>query len=79
MELFVNTLSANDKYSRLNRDNLLQHLEMQLSQKQKNVFPIFISFWKSRFNFEDFQKKDDFHSRCSFELIDSEKDGEINV
>ena len=39
--LFVNTLAANDKYSPLNRDNLLQHIQMQLSQKQ-NIFSQFI-------------------------------------
>ena len=31
--LFVHILTADDKYSLLNRDNLLQHLQMQLSQK----------------------------------------------
>ena len=32
---------------------------MQLSQKQKKLFPNFLfPFWNSRFNFEHFQKKD---------------------
>ena len=31
--LFANTLTADDKYSLLNKNNLLQHLQMQLSQK----------------------------------------------
>ena len=54
--LFVITLTADDKYSVLNRDNLLQLLQMQLSQKQKTFSQIFffLSFLKSRFNFEDF-------------------------
>ena len=56
--LFVNTLTADDKYSLLNRDNLLQHLQMQLSQKKKNFFPYFVAFWKSKLNFPHFQKKD---------------------
>ena len=38
--LFVNTLTADNKYSLPNSDNLLQHLERQLSQKQKYTFPI---------------------------------------
>ena len=29
-------MTANDKYSLLNRDNLLQHFQVQLSQKQRN-------------------------------------------
>ena len=38
--LYCNTLTANDMHSVLNRDNLLQHIQMQLSQKQKS-FPQF--------------------------------------
>ena len=34
-KLFPNTLSADGKYSLLNWDNLTQHIQMQLSQKQK--------------------------------------------
>ena len=35
LRLFVNTLTANEKYCLLNRDNLMQPIQMQLSQKQK--------------------------------------------
>ena len=38
--LFVNTLTTDDKYSLLNGENLQQHLEIQLPQKQ-NLFPNF--------------------------------------
>ena len=41
--LFVNTLTANDKYSLLNRDNLTQLIQMKLSQKQKSFFGMFFS------------------------------------
>ena len=34
--------TPDDKYSHLNIEKLLQHLQMQLSQKQKNLAPIFI-------------------------------------
>ena len=40
--VFVNTLTADCKYSLLNRDDLLQHLQLQLSEKQKNYFPLFL-------------------------------------
>ena len=33
--LFVNTLTADDKYSLVNRDNLMQHIQMQLPPKEK--------------------------------------------
>ena len=52
LTLFVNTFTADDKYSLLNRDNLTQPIEIQLSQKQKIFsefffcsFEIYIKFW----------------------------------
>ena len=43
---------------------------------QKKVFvSFFFEFSKFKFNFEHFQKKDDPHSGCIFELTDSEKRG----
>ena len=44
-------------YSLLNRDNLLEHLQMQLSQKQKTFSQLFFAFSKFRFNFNNFEKK----------------------
>ena len=73
--LFFNTLTANEKDSVLNRDNLLQHLQMQLSQNLKKFSEFFVGFWKSGFNFEHFQEKGDLHSLSGFELTDSEKRG----
>ena len=60
--MFVNTLSADDKYSFLNRDNLTQPIQMQLSRKEKTFSEFFCAFLKSSLNFEHFQKKDDSHS-----------------
>ena len=60
--LFVNTLTADDKYSLLNRDNLTQPIRTQLSQKQKAFSQFFFTFSKSSLNLEHFQKKDDAHS-----------------
>ena len=60
--LFPNTLSADGKYSVLNRDNLTQPIQMQLSQKQKTFYEYFCAFLKSSLNLEHFQKKDDSHS-----------------
>ena len=64
LRLFVNTLTADDKYSLLNRDNLTQPIQILLSQKQKTFSQFFSAFLKSTLNFEHFQKKDDPHSRC---------------
>ena len=57
--MFVNTLTADDKYSPLNRDNLTDPIRSQLSQKQQAVPQFFLTFFKSTLNFEHFQKKDD--------------------
>ena len=57
--MFVNTLTADDNYSLLNRDNLTPPIRMQLSQKQKPFSQFFLAFSKSTLNFEDFEKRDD--------------------
>ena len=60
--MFPNTLSADGKYSVLDRDNLTQRIQMLLSRKQKTFSQFFSSFLKPSFNFEHYQKKDDPHS-----------------
>ena len=50
----VNTLSTDEKYSFLNRDNLMIPIQMQLSQKQKTFSQILAAFLKSRLNLEYF-------------------------
>ena len=77
--LFVNTLTANGKYSLLNRDNLTEPIQMQLSKKQKTFFLFFSAFLKSRSTFEHFQKKDDRHSSCISEITECKRRGYTNV
>ena len=74
LRLFVNTLTTDDKYSLLNRDNLTQRIQILLYQKDRTFSQFLSSFVKSTFNFEHFQKKDDPHSRCISVLTVSEKD-----
>ena len=64
LKLFVNTLTADDKYSLLKRDNLTQLIQKLLSQKERTLSRFFFAFLKSRLNFENFQKKDDPHRKC---------------
>ena len=55
--LFLNTLTANDKYSLNSKDKWMQTIQMHLSQKQ-NIFSKFFSpFFQSALNLEHFQKK----------------------
>ena len=42
--MFVNTLTADDQYSLLNRHNLTQPFRTQLSQKQKLFLNFFLQF-----------------------------------
>ena len=68
----VNTLSEDDKYCLLYKDNLLQTLQILLSQKQNTFSQFFSAFLKSTLNFEHFQKKDDRHSRYISQITVSE-------
>ena len=60
--MFVDTLRVNDKHYVLNRDNLRQPIQIQLSQKQKIFSELFFAFLKSILNFKHLTKKDDPHS-----------------
>ena len=51
-----------DKCSLPHRNNLMEPIHMQLSQKLKTFSPFFLAFSKSMLNFDHFQKKDDAHS-----------------
>ena len=56
---FVNTLRVDDKHYLLNRDNLTEPIQIQLSQKQKILSELFFAFLKSILNFKLFITKDD--------------------
>ena len=57
LRLFVNTLTVNDKHYLLNRDNLTQQIQMQLSEKQKTFSEFFFPVLKSILNFKHYPKK----------------------
>ena len=73
LRLFVNTTSAVDKCSLPNRDNSMQPIHMQLSQKLKTFSEFFKVFSKSRLSFQYFQKNDDAHSLLISEATACEK------
>ena len=79
LRLFVTTLTHDDKYSVLYRDNLTQRIHILLSKKKKTSSQFFSAFLKSALNFEDFQKKNDPHSGFISEITVSEKGDYINV
>ena len=73
LRLLVQTLTDDDKYSLLYRENITQPIQILLSQKRKPFPHFFPAFLKSTLNFADCQKKDDSHSRCISEITVSEK------
>ena len=79
LRLFVNPLTADDKYSGSNMQNLQQQFQTPLSQKQKTFSGFFIAFLKCAWNLEHFQKKDEYPRLMISEIIDGETRGYSNV
>ena len=79
LRLFVDALTADDKYSDSNIQNLQQQFQTSLSQKQKTFSLFFIAFLKCAWNLEHFQKKDEYPSLIISEIIDAETRGYLNV
>ena len=79
LRLLVKTLTDDEKYSLHYRENLMQPIQILLSEKRKTFSEFFYAFLKSTLNFEHFQKKDDPHSRCISQITVSEKGDEINI
>ena len=73
LRLLVRTLTDDEKYSLLYRENLTQPIQILLSQKRKTFSELFTQFSKSTLNFEHFQKKDHPHSRILSQITVSEK------
>ena len=64
LRLLVKTLTDDEKFSLLYGENLMQPIQILLSEKPKIFSQFFSAFLKSTLNFEHFQTKDDPHSRC---------------
>ena len=79
LRLLVNALTSDDKYSGSNMQNLQQQFQTSLSLKQKIFSGNFIAFLKCAWNLEHFQKKVEYPSLISSDIIDTEKRGYLNV
>ena len=79
LRLFVNALTADDKYSGTNMQYLSQQIQTPLSQEQKTFSEFFIAFLKCASNLEHFQKKDEYPSLIISWIIDAERYGYLNV
>ena len=56
LRLLINTLTANENYPVLNRDNLAITIQMHWSQKQKSFSQFLGAFSKCKLNFKYFEK-----------------------
>ena len=75
----VNTLSADNKYSRCNVHNFMLQVQTPLSQKQNCFCGFFIRFLKCAWKLEHFEKKDEYPSLIISEIMDCESGGYLNV
>ena len=54
---FLNTMTADEKYSLISKDRWMETIQMHLSQKQNIFSEFFSAFFESALNFEHFYKK----------------------
>ena len=71
--LFVNTLTADDKYSRRYIQTFWQQVQAPLSQKAKSFFRFFIAFLQCAWNLEHFEIKEEYPSVLSPKLLHPKK------
>ena len=72
-------MTVNDKHYLLNRDNVMQPIKMQLSQKKQTFSQFFFWFLKSKLNWKYLPTKDDPHSWCISGNTGSEKYVQIDI
>ena len=77
--MFLNTLTAEYKYSRRNMQTFAETVQTPLSLKQKPFSQFFIAFLESTWNGERFQKKGESSSLSISEIIDSKRGGYLNA
>ena len=75
----VNTLTADSKHSRQNRENLSQQVPVQTSMKLKSCSRFLIAFVKSTLNLEYFERKDQCQRLSILEIINCETGSYLDV
>ena len=78
LTLFVNSLTADNKYSRCNL-HILTQIKTPLSLKQKTFSQFFIAVLKCAWNLEHFEYKVEYLSLIISEIIYSERADYLNV
>ena len=76
---FVNTLTADNNYSRCHMHIFPQQVHTPLSIKLKTFSEFFIQFLKCAWNLEHFEKKEEYPSLIISEIMDWERGDYLNV
>ena len=79
LRLFLNTLTPNDKYSRRNMQTFWQQDQTALSQEGETFLGFFIEFLKCASNLEHSEKKEEYPSLMTTEIIASDRDVYFSV
>ena len=79
LRLFLNTLTPDDKYSRRYMQIFWQQLQTTSYQKRKNLCGLFMAFLKCAWNLEHSQKKEEYPSLITTDIIASERDVYLSV
>ena len=77
--MFLNTLTAEYKYSRRNMQTFAQPVQTPLSLKQSLFLDFLLRFWNLHEMENIFKKKGKSSSLSIFEIIDSKRDGYLNA
>ena len=77
--MFLNTLTAEYKYSRRNMQTFAETVQTPLSLKQKPFSQFFIAFLESAWHGEHLQKKEESSSLSISEIFDSKRGGYLNA
>ena len=79
MRLFLNTLTPDDKYSPRNMQTFWQQDQTALSQEGETFLGFFIEFLKCAWNLEHSEKKEEYPSLMTTEIIASERGVYLSV
>ena len=79
LEMFLNTLNAEYKYSSRNMHSFAQPVQTPFSLKKKTFSEFFIAFLKSTWNGKHFRKKGESSSLSIYEIIDSKRGGYLSA
>ena len=79
LSLLVNTVTADNKYSRCNMQNFEQQFQAPLSKKENNFSGLFIEFLKYAWNLKQSETKDEYPSLIISQIIYYGRGGYLNI